>query len=171
MALCIPIHLRRRTSRVYQDHLTFLESPHLSGRSTHYWVHPLQIRTCPIKAYGSSRHWYLILSINTYIYFGLYNRVGFYEFIKSFPCIAFSLTTSIHPKEQKLYYSRPKVIHHLIVIRYTVVMIVSCQNLVYFADDKFLLFKSHVSDGDIHLFTFLTKFLSSSSVFNSELSS
>lgn len=110
------------------------------------------------------------LSINAHIYFRLNYRVISQVLIKAFPCVAFPLTIPIHPEEQNLYYPLPEVVQHLIVVSNTIIVIVSCQNLVYLFDDILFLLETHVPYGHIHLFAFLPIFLTRSFVLHSEFS-
>ena len=84
--------------------------------------------------------------------------------------MAFPLATPIHPEEKNLYYPHSKVVHHLIIISYTIIVVVPCQYLVHFSNDVFLLFKSHIANCDIHLLTFLSEFLACGFMLNSEVS-
>lgn len=72
----------------------------------------------------------------THIYLWTDHRMDFQKFIESIPCIAFPLTASVHPEEQKLNYPLSKDIHHLIIACNAIVIKVHP-----FVETKFLNFK------------------------------
>ena len=51
------------------------------------------------------------------------------KLIESIPCITFPLTTPIHPKIKNLNNSLTEVIHHLIVITYSIIIGVSTRQV------------------------------------------
>lgn len=128
--ICIyKLHKKRakNTAQIYAISPNFL--PKTSrGRHAHYWTHPSRNRLFRIRLFTS-----LIvqqLSIDSDIDLAIGYRVYFEHRFKSFPRIAFPMTSSIEPIEQHIYNSESESVKAWSVISNSVVMVITHKYLI-----------------------------------------
>lgn len=102
----------------------------ISSRYGNHLPYPSHHRTCSFPTFGSSVTFISITYSLTYI-LGLFKRHILQYSAVPLPCIASFLAPRIQPIEQSTFDCRFKLVQTSYVIRYPIIMIVTCQCKIY----------------------------------------